>query len=91
MSVINPENVKEFLQSYIVGRLQEQGRDLPLDFSDDCDLLLSGIIDSLGLLELMTAIQKHYDREIDFDAIDTEQMTIMGPLSQFVSDQMRKT
>jgi len=31
----------------------------PGDLADDCDLLLSGMIDSLGLLDLVTAIQEH--------------------------------
>src|SRR5437762_982190 len=50
---------------------------------DSCDLLLSGVIDSLGLVELMTALQERCGREIDFDALDPEQMTKVGPLCDF--------
>jgi acyl carrier protein len=44
----------------------------------------------LGLLDLITAFQEHCGREIDFDALDPEQMTVVGPLCDFVSAQMAK-
>jgi acyl carrier protein len=53
-------------------------------------LLLSGFVDSLGLLELMTALQDQFGREIDFDELDAEQMTIVGPLKKFVAAQLAK-
>jgi acyl carrier protein len=70
--------------------LRGQGREVPADLPDDCDLLLSGYVDSLGLLELMTAIQDHFGREIDFDELDAEQMTIVGPLKRFVAEKLAK-
>jgi acyl carrier protein len=48
------------------------------------------MVDSLGLLELMTALQEHCGREIDFDALDPEQMTVVGPLCNFVAGEMAK-
>jgi len=89
MSEYSSKALRDFLQSHLSENLAAQGRDFPDDFGDTCDLLLSGLIDSLGLLELMTAIQEHCGREIDFDALDPEQMTIVGPLCDFVSDQMK--
>lgn len=88
MSGVTPNDVQMFLTSFIQKRLRTQGQDLPNVLSDDCDLLLSGVIDSLGLLELVTAVNQHYGREIDFEALDPEQMTVVGPLCRFVSDQM---
>jgi len=70
--------------------LRGQGREVPADLPDDCDLLLSGYVDSLGLLELMTAIQDYFGREIDFDELDAEQMTIVGPLKRFVAEKLAK-
>ena len=91
MSTTNSDDVRLFLMNYLARKLKDQGRDLPLDFSDDCDLYLSGYIDSLGLLELLTAIQQYIGREIDFEALDPEQMTIVGPLCRFVSRQMSES
>ena len=88
MKDLSPTELKNFLQSYLAERLSTQGRHFPDDFGDTCDLLLSGVIDSLGLLDLMTALQEYCGRPIDFDVLDPEQMTIVGPLCHFVSEQM---
>jgi len=85
MNQVSPDGLRVFLRSYLASK----GKEIPKELANDCDLLLSGIIDSLGLLELITAIQEHCGREIDFDALDSEQMTVVGPLCDFVSAQMR--
>jgi acyl carrier protein len=91
MSAVSPSDVRIFLTGFIQQRLASQGQD-PLDeLADDCDLLLSGVIDSLGLLELVTAVNEHYGREIDFEDLDPEQMTIVGPLCDFVAERMAKS
>jgi len=90
MNAVTPDSVQDFLREYVAKYLRGQGREVPADLVDDCDLLLSGYVDSLGLLELMTAIQDHFGREIDFDALDAEQMTIVGPLRRFIADQLNK-
>ena len=88
MNAVTPDSVQDFLRQYVAKYLRGQGREVPADLPDDCDLLLSGYVDSLGLLELMTAIQDHFGREIDFDQLDAEQMTIVGPLRRFIADQL---
>jgi len=49
---------------------------------------LTGIIDSVGLLELVGAVQKYCEREIDFEGLDPESMTVLGPFCHYVSEQM---
>jgi acyl carrier protein len=88
MSFITPEDVRLFLTDHLRRNLQADGRGLAEDLSDDCDLLLSGILNSLGLLELVTALSSHFNREINFEALDPEQMTIVGPLCKFVAEQL---
>jgi acyl carrier protein len=90
MNAVTPDAVQDFLREYVAKYLRGQGREVPEDLPDDCDLLLSGYVDSLGLLELMTAIQDHFGSEIDFDQLDAEQMTIVGPLRRFIADQLNK-
>ena len=90
MNAVTPDAVQDFLREYVVKSLRGQGREVPTDLPDDCDLLLSGYVDSLGLLELMTAIQDYFGREIDFDELDAEQMTIVGPLKRFVAEKLAK-
>lgn len=88
MSDANSEQIRIFLQQYILEKSLAGGKDTPGDLADDCDLLLSGMIDSLGLLDLMTAIQEHCQRDIDFEALDPEQLTVVGPLCRYVSEQL---
>jgi acyl carrier protein len=82
------EQIRTFLQQYILEKSLAGGKNAPSELADDCDLLLSGMIDSLGLLDLMTAIQEHCKREIDFEALDPEQLTVVGPLCRYVSEQL---
>lgn len=90
MRVITPEDARMFLEQHLSRKLGANGRSKLEGLSDDCDLLLSGMIDSIGLLELVGAIQEFAGREIDFEALDPEQMTIVGPLCKFISEQTGK-
>jgi acyl carrier protein len=90
MNPFGSDELRVFLRDYLAKRPAFRGRDVPKELSEDCDLLLSGMVDSLGLLELMTALQGYCGREIDFDALDPEQMTVVGPLCDFVAGQMAK-
>ena len=90
MNCISADNVRVFIRNFLLQKLQAQGKDLPSDLSDDCDLLLSGIIDSLDLLELITAVPEHFGRPIDLGALDPELMTVVGPLCKFLSEQLSK-
>lgn len=51
---------------------------------DDFDLLGEGLIDSLGLLELINAVENNFGIEVDFDGLDPEQMTLIGPFCRHV-------
>lgn len=87
MSSITCGEVRAFLETFVSEKLQAQGRALPNDFSDSSDLLLSGMIDSLGILELVNALGEFTGCEIDFEALDPEKMTVVGPLCEFVASQ----
>jgi acyl carrier protein len=80
--------IRAFVIARVVELLEEQGRSVPAtELHDDTDLLLSGLIDSLGLLELTESLNEHCGFEIDFEQMDPEQMTIVGPLSDFAAAQ----
>lgn len=87
MNGLTPADVRVFLKDYLDRKLTANGRTAVQDLPENCDLLLSGMIDSIGLLELVTALQSFAGREIDFEILDPEEMTIVGPLCRFVSEQ----
>ena len=80
--------VRNFLLEQLSEQLEAQGRTIGPEYvSDDRDLLLSGLIDSLGLLELAAALSEFCGFELDFDKLDPEEITIVGPLCDFVAQQ----
>ena len=81
------EDVRRFIVTFLNDKLRERGRESVGALADDYDLLLSGVVDSLGFVELMTAAAGEFGRRLDFDSLDPEQMTIVGPLCSFVSGQ----
>jgi len=90
MSAVSPGDVRIFLTDFIQRRMAAQGQDPLNELSDDCDLLLSGVVDSLGLLELVTAVNVLYGRVIDFEVLDPVHMSIVGPFCDYVADRMAK-
>ena len=86
MSDVTPRDVQIFIEEYLRRKLAASGRDECRNLSEDCDLLLSGMIDSIGLLDLVAALQDFAGRELDFEILDPEEMTIVGPLCRFVSN-----
>ena len=91
MSVVTPNDVRTFVSEFLRKKLEGQSGNVPAELPDDYDLLLSGTIDSIGLLELVTVVNEHYGREIDFEGLDAEQMTVVGPFCRYVSEQMAKS
>ncbi len=88
MTAETPSDVHAFLTRYLNERLREQGRVPPEAYRDDYDLLLSGVVDSLGFVEMITAAGAHFSREIDLSDLDPEEMTVIGHLSAFIAGQL---
>ena len=88
MNAVTPDDVRVFVREFLAKRATASQQNTIAELPDSFDLLLSGAIDSLGLLELITALNQHYGRDLDFEALDAEQMTIIGPLCRFVADHM---
>ena len=59
------------------------------DIPDDFDLLTKGVIDSLGFLEMILALQEKFDVELDFEEINPEELSVVGPLCQYVASKQK--
>jgi acyl carrier protein len=84
MNAITPDNVRQFLLAKYSQPIQSMGLD-PADVPDSFDFLLSGIIDSFGVLEMITLIEDEFRIQLDMANIDAEQITILGPLSYYIA------
>jgi acyl carrier protein len=58
------------------------------DVSDDLDLLYEGVIDSLRLIEIIGALEDRFGTELDFEDIDPDEMTVLGPFCRHVERQV---
>ena len=54
------------------------------------DIFQEGIVDSFGIMELLTAIEEEYGRPIDYETLPAEQLTRIGTLSEFVSGKLNE-
>lgn len=81
---VTADNVREFL----LRRYSEPITAMRLDVAqvpDDFDLLLTGVIDSFGILEMISAIEAELQIQLDLALLDAEDITKIGPLSRYVA------
>lgn len=58
------------------------------DIDDSYDLLREGIIDSLGILEMINALEERLGVTLSFESLDVNQLTQVGPLSRHIEEQL---
>ena len=78
------------VRSYLLQRYAQEIRGagrVASELPDTFDFLMEGIVDSFGVLELIAGIEKEFGLELDMSGIDSEQMTLLGPLSDYVAKQ----
>jgi acyl carrier protein len=82
---LTAEAVRAFVVSELEAPLRRADVD-PDELDDAFDLLTSGVVDSLGMLELIEAINERFGLDVDFEGLDPEEMTLLGPLARHVAD-----
>jgi acyl carrier protein len=77
----------EVVHELILERLDEQlaAKGLtPSDVPPSFDLLLEGVIDSFGVVEIIMLLEERFGIEFDFDELPADDLTRIGPLSEYV-------
>lgn len=90
MNAVTADEVREFIIGRYAEALESAGRD-PEDVDDDLDLMNEGIIDSFGVIELITAVEQRFGIELDMSGIDPEKLTVIAPLSEYIAAAIQKT
>ena len=85
MTEVTAAEVRAFVLGELAEPLAELGL-LPEQVRDDLDLLSSGVIDSLGLIELTEAVRERFGLDIDFEELDPEGLTVLGSFSRHVAE-----
>ena len=76
------------VQAFVVAELDDRLRELGIDpqtVGDDLDLTGAGVVDSLGMMELIMAVNERFGIEVDFEGIDADEITVLGPFSRYVA------
>jgi len=83
MKRILSTEVRKFLLDRYAARLA--AKDTTTDsIPDDYDLFQEGIIDSLGILEMVGAVESQFCIELDLENLDAEDLTKVGHFCRFV-------
>lgn len=80
-------DVQRFILSQVGDPLRATGI-APADVPASFDLLLEGVIDSFGIIELIGALEERYGLEIDFEELAPDDLTRIGPLSSYVAQKL---
>jgi len=47
------------------------------------------VIDSFGILEMVSSIEDEFHIQLDIATLDAEQITMLGPLSQYAAENAK--
>jgi acyl carrier protein len=81
--------VRAYILASLATPLAAKGLD-PHEVPDSFDLLIEGVIDSFGIVELVGQLEERFGFEIDFSDLDADDLTRIGPLSRYVEDQGKR-
>jgi acyl carrier protein len=79
------------VQDFILARLEDPLLAKGLTRADvhpSFDLLLEGVIDSFGVVEIIASLEERFGLEFDFDGLDADDLTRIGPLSSYVERKL---
>lgn len=86
MSNPSPAEVRAFLLHRVSGPLSALGL-TPDGIRDGFDLLAEGVIDSLGLVQMIVAVESRFQVELDLEELEVEDLGVVGPFSRYVAER----
>ena len=76
-------SIKQFIISYII----KDGSSI--DIKDEDQLIVGGIIDSLGILKLLAFLQQNYSIEITPEELNLENFNTINTISKLVDNKLK--
>jgi len=87
MNRISAEAVRTWVLEYLAERAAPGALAEAHSEPETFDFLAAGVIDSLGLLDLIGALERHFDVTVDFESMDPEAFTVIGPFARYVAER----
>jgi acyl carrier protein len=82
--IVTAEQVRDAVVEILTEPLGDLGY-TPGTVPDDLDLLTTGAIDSFGILELIIEVNERFGLDLEFEELDAEDLTIIGPFCRHVA------
>ena len=89
MEHTSAETVREAILDRAAEELAAKGL-TPSDVPDSFDLLLEGVIDSFGVVELIMMLEERFGIAFDFDELPADDLTKIGALSAYVESKSER-
>ncbi len=86
MTAVSAHEVRKFVLEHVASELDAIGLSAQ-DVPDDFDLLFQGALDSLGLLELVAAIEERFGVPLDFHDLDIADLGVVGPFTRYIAER----
>ena len=90
MDVPTADVARDLILHHVDEQLAAKGL-TPSDVPPTFDLLLEGVIDSFGVVELILILEQRFGFEFDFDELEADDLTRIGPLTDYVERKTRLT
>ena len=84
MATVSAEYVRTLVLEKLLPSLAAKGLRME-DIPDNYDLLTEGVIDSMGILQLITDVESRLGTTVDFEDLDPESLTVIGPFCRHVA------
>ena len=84
-------SVAEFLFTYLEQNLKTRGIPDRQSIPDTLDFFDSGVLDSLGFVQMVTALQQKFDAEIDISDASMEEVSTFTPFCQYVERAIQQS
>jgi acyl carrier protein len=78
------------VREFVLGRFGTQLREAGIDaatISDDTDLFDSGVVDSLGVVELIAVVSDRFGIDDEWDDFDPDDLLVIGPFCRYVAQK----
>ncbi|MGI9316420.1 MAG: phosphopantetheine-binding protein [bacterium] len=89
MIELSADSIRDFLLHRFESKLDELGFTAS-DVPDEFDLLEEGVIDSFGVIEMITALEEEFEVEVDFEDLDPEKFTVLKEFCTYVAAECQR-
>ena len=77
MRAYSAAEVRDLVLASLKERLRETGFEAAA-VPDDLDLLESGVVDSMGLLEMISEVEERVGQELELEDLEPRDLTVLG-------------